>query len=222
LLDAIRVACPDAVMGTGYGMTEASGSVAMALGEDFIRNRASAGRVLNLVDMRIEGPDGAELPRGAAGEIVVRGAMVMQGYWNRPAETAAVLSPGGWLRTGDIGYVDDEDYVFIVDRKKDMVISGGENIYCAEVERVIGTMAGVGECAAFGIPDDRLGEVLVAVVVGHGLTADAIIAETGEQLARYKAPGHVAFSGEPLPRNAVGKVDKVKLRALWPALIGES
>jgi acyl-CoA synthetase (AMP-forming)/AMP-acid ligase II len=222
LLDEIRLACPDAVMGTGYGMTEASGSVAMALGEDFIRNRASAGRVLNLVDMRIEGPEGAELPRGEAGEIVVRGAMVMQGYWNRPAETAAVLSPDGWLRTGDIGYVDDEDYVFIVDRKKDMVISGGENIYCAEVERVIGTMTGVGECAAFGIPDERLGELLVAVVVGDGVTADAIIAETGEQLARYKAPGHVAFSSEPLPRNAVGKVDKNKLRALWPTLIGDS
>lgn len=222
LLDEIRQTCPQAVMGTGYGMTEASGSVAMAVGEDFIRNRASAGRVLNLVEMRIEGPDGEEMPVGDAGEIVVRGPMIMKGYWNRPEETSAVLSPDGWLRTGDVGYVDDEGYVFIVDRKKDMVISGGENIYCAEVERIMGEMPMITECAAFGIPDERLGELLVAVVVANGIDEHAIIAEVGEKLARYKAPGRVAFSVEPLPRNAVGKIDKIKLRALWPTLSGDA
>ena len=222
LLDEIRQTCPQAAMGTGYGMTEASGSVAMAVGEDFIRNRASAGRVLNLVEMRIEGPDGEELPVGDAGEIVVRGPMIMKGYWNRPEETSAVLSPDGWLRTGDVGYVDDEGYVFIVDRKKDMVISGGENIYCAEVERIMGEMPAVTECAAFGIPDDRLGELLVAVAVAKGIDENAIIAEVGEKLARYKAPGRVAFSTKPLPRNAVGKIDKIKLRALWPTLSGDA
>ena len=165
LLDAVREICPQAVMGTGYGMTECSGSVAMAVGEDFVRNRSSAGRVLNLVDMKIVGQDDVELPRGEAGEIVVRGAMVMQGYWNNPQATAEVLDSDGWLKTGDIGYVDDEDYVFIVDRKKDMVISGGENIYCAEVERVMSELPEVTECAAFGIADDRLGELLVAVAV---------------------------------------------------------
>lgn len=221
LLDEIRAACPRAVMGTGYGMTETAGSVAMAVGEDFIRNRASAGRVLNLVDMRIEDSDGAVLGSNQPGEIVVRGAMVMQGYWNRPEETAAVLSDDGWLRTGDIGYVDDEGYVFIVDRKKDMVISGGENIYCAEVERVMGELPGISECACFGIADDRLGELLVAIVVGDGLTEGEIIDAVGEKLARYKAPGRIAFSPEPLPRNAVGKVDKVRLRALWSGLSGE-
>lgn len=222
LLDEIRQTCPQAVMGTGYGMTEASGSVAMAVGEDFIRNRASAGRVLNLVEMRIEGPDGEEMPVGDAGEIVVRGPMIMKGYWNRPEETSAVLSSEGWLRTGDVGYVDDEGYVFIVDRKKDMVISGGENIYCAEVERIMGEMPMITECAAFGIPDERLGELLVAVVVAKGIDEHAIIAEVGEKLARYKAPGRVAFSVEPLPRNAVGKIDKIKLRALWPTLAGDA
>ena len=222
LLDEIRQTCPQAVMGTGYGMTEASGSVAMAVGEDFIRNRASAGRVLNLVEMRIEGPDSAELPVGEAGEIVVRGPMVMKGYWNRPEETSAVLSPDGWLRTGDVGYVDAEGYVFIVDRKKDMVISGGENIYCAEVERVMGEIPSVTECAAFGIPDERLGELLVAVAVAKGIDEHAIIAEVVEKLARYKAPGRVVFSTEPLPRNAVGKIDKIKLRALWPTLVGDA
>jgi acyl-CoA synthetase (AMP-forming)/AMP-acid ligase II len=221
LLEEIRAHCPQAAMGTGYGMTECSGAIAQAVGDDFTRQPSSAGRVLPLVDVRIEAPDGSILPRGEAGEIVVRGAQIMAGYWNRPEDTAAVLSADGWLKTGDVGYVDEENYVFIVDRKKDMVISGGENIFCAEVERVMGEMPGIAECAAFGIPDERLGELLVAVVVGKGLSADVIKHEIGEQLARYKAPGHVAFSPEPLPRNAIGKIDKIKLKAMWPDLIGD-
>jgi long-chain acyl-CoA synthetase len=138
LLDEIREACPQAVMGTGYGMTEASGSLAQAVGDDFIRNRASAGRVLPLAQVRIVSPDGAVMPMGESGEIQLKGAMVMAGYWNRPEETAAAFTEDGWLRTGDVGYIDAEGYIFIVDRVKDMVISGGENIYCAEVERVMG------------------------------------------------------------------------------------
>lgn len=220
LLEEIRAVCPQAAMGTGYGMTECSGSVAQAVGEDFTRKPSAAGRVLPMVEMRIETPDGRILPEGETGEIVVRGAQVMAGYWNRPEETAAVLSADGWLKTGDVGYVDDEGYVFIVDRKKDMVISGGENIYCAEVERVMGEMSGIVECAAFGIADERLGELLVAVVVAQDVSADSIKHEVGEKLARYKAPGLVAFSADPLPRNAVGKIDKVKLRAMWPELNG--
>jgi acyl-CoA synthetase (AMP-forming)/AMP-acid ligase II len=218
LLEEVRSVCPHAQMGTGYGMTEFSGSVAQAVGADFLRKKASAGRVLPLVDMRIEAPDGTPLPAGQAGEIVVRGAQTMQGYWSRPEDTAAVLSADGWLKTGDVGFVDEEGYVFIVDRTKDMVISGGENIYCAEVERVMGGMPGITECATFGIPDERLGELLVAVVVAEGLTAEAIAHEVGEKLARYKAPGRVAFSPQPLPRNAVGKIDKKRLREMWPTL----
>jgi len=221
LLEEIRAVCPQAAMGTGYGMTECSGAIAQAVGDDFTRQPSSAGRVLPLVDVRIEASDGSILPEGETGEIIVRGAQIMQGYWNRPEDTAAVLSADGWLKTGDVGYVDDEGYVFIVDRKKDMVISGGENIYCAEVERAMGEIAGITECAAFGIADERLGELLVAVVVANGLTEAAICGEVGEKLARYKAPGRVAFSPDPLPRNAVGKVDKIKLKALWPTLIGD-
>ncbi len=221
LLDAIRDACPQAVMGTGYGMTEASGSLAQAVGEDFLRKRSSAGRVLPLAQVRIVATDGRAQPTGQSGEIQLKGAMVMAGYWNRPEDTAAAFTADGWLRTGDVGYTDDEGYIFIVDRVKDMVISGGENIYCAEVERVLGELDGVGECAAFGIPDERLGELLVAVVRGERLTEQQVKDWVGERLARYKAPGHVAIVTDALPRNHVGKVDKIALRAAWPKLHGE-
>ncbi len=221
LLDEIRAVCPQAVMGTGYGMTEASGSLAQAVGEDFIRNRSSAGRVLQLAQVRIVAPDGAVMPTGQSGEIQLKGAMVMAGYWNRPEETAAAFTADGWLRTGDVGYVDAEGYIFIVDRVKDMVISGGENIYCAEVERVMGEIPGVGECAAFGIADERLGELLVAVVRAEGVDEQAVKEWVGERLARYKAPGRVVIISDPLPRNDVGKVNKVALRAAWQTLSGE-
>lgn len=222
LLEAIRAACPHAQMGTGYGMTECAGSVAQAVGADFTAKPEAAGRVLPLVEIRIEGPDGETLSQGEPGEIVVRGPMVMRGYWNKPEQTAAVLSPDGWLKTGDVGLVDADGHIFIVDRKKDMVISGGENIYCAEVERAMGAMPGMVECAAFGIPDERLGELLVAVVVAPDLTEAAILAHVRDTLASYKAPGRVAFSEAPLPRNAVGKIDKIALKALWPQLTGET
>ena len=221
LLDGMRELCPQAVMGTGYGLTETTGTVAMAVGEDFLRKRASAGRVVPLVEMRVEAPDGSELPRGEAGEIVVRSAQVMQGYWGMPDETAEVLSADGWLHTGDVGYLDDEGYLFIVDRKKDMVISGGENIYCAEVERVLSEMPEISECATFGIPDDRLGELLVAVVRAEGISENDIINHVAERLARYKAPGRVAFLTGPLPRNHLDKVDKIALRQSWAELVKE-
>lgn len=218
LLDSLREACPHVVMGVGYGMTETSGAFAQCLGEDFLRNRAAAGRVLPLAKVKVVDPDGNELPIGSSGEIMVRSAMVMSGYWNREEDTAKAFTADGWLRTGDIGYVDEEDFVFVVDRTKDMVISGGENIYCAEVERVLGELAGVTEGAAFGIPDERLGELLVTVVVGEDLDEKTVINWVGERLARYKAPARVVFLPEALPRTHLGKVDKVALRAAWPTL----
>lgn len=220
LLNEFRAICPQAVMGVGYGMTETSGSVAMAMGEDFIRKSNAAGRVLPLVELAIRGDDGAELAVGEVGVITVRGPMVMQGYWQHPDATAAVLSADGWLDTGDIGRIDAEGYIYIVDRAKDLVISGGENIYCAEVERVMSAMPQVIECAAFGIPDERLGELLVARVVGKDVDAAAIIAEVSDKLAHYKAPGKVQVNNEPLPRNAVGKIDKIRLRREWPGMQG--
>jgi len=222
LLEAIRAACPHAMMGTGYGMTECAGALAQAVGADFMRKRASAGRVLPLADVRIVAPDGTIEGPGGTGEIQVRGPFVMQGYWNRPEATAAAFTADGWLRTGDVGFVDDEHYIFIVDRVKDMVISGGENIFCAEVERVLGEQAGVHECAAFGLADDRLGERLVAVVKGVGLDAQALIEAVAHNLARYKAPTDIVIQHETLPRNDLGKVDKKALRQMWPGLSGKN
>jgi long-chain acyl-CoA synthetase len=219
LVDAIARACPHAVIGSGYGMTETTGTVAMAMGREFLRKRASSGRVMPIVDVRIVGEDGTILPAGAVGEIHVRGATVMQRYWGQPAETADVLDAEGWLKTGDVGRIDDEGFLFIVDRKKDMVISGGENIYCAEVERVLCEDGRVVECAAFGIPDPRLGERLVAVVaIGEARpdpSEEEMRALVAANLAAYKAPTRIVFTRNPLPRNAVGKIDKASLRDCW-------
>ncbi|EQB13614.1 class I adenylate-forming enzyme family protein [Novosphingobium lindaniclasticum] len=221
LLEEVRRLCPHSLLGTGYGMTETSGAIAQAVGEDFLRSRASAGRVLPLVDLRILRPDGSECKSGESGDILVRSAMIMTGYWNRPEETAAALTADGWLRTGDIGFQDEDGYITIVDRSKDMVISGGENIYCAEVERVLSELPQIKECATFGIADDRLGELLVAVVQADGLGEEAVREWVSERLARYKAPARVAFSPGPLPRNHSQKIDKIALRALWPQLAAQ-
>jgi acyl-CoA synthetase (AMP-forming)/AMP-acid ligase II len=177
--------------------------------------------VLPLVDLRIVRTDGGLCASGESGEIMVRSAMVMTGYWNRPEETAAALTEDGWLRTGDIGFQDEDGYITIVDRSKDMVISGGENIYCAEVERVLSELPQIKECATFGIADDRLGELLVAVVQADGLGEEAVREWVAERLARYKAPARVAFSPGPLPRNHSQKIDKIALRALWPQLAAQ-
>ncbi|WP_066531835.1 class I adenylate-forming enzyme family protein [Sphingobium sp. EP60837] len=218
LLEEVRKLCPHSMLGTGYGMTETSGAIAQAVGADFLAARTSAGRVLPLVDLRIEREDGTVCGPNQTGEIIVRSAMIMSGYWNRPEDTAKTFTADGWLRTGDIGYQDEDGYIFIVDRAKDMVISGGENIYCAEVERVLSEMPQITECATFGVADDRLGEALVAVVQAKGLDERSIINWVGERLAPYKAPVRVAFSSEPLPRNQSEKIDKIALRALWPQL----
>ena len=149
------------------------------------------------------------VPAGEQGEIWIRGPMNFRGYWNKPEATRETLTDG-WVRSGDIGYMDEEGFVFITDRKKDMVIRGGENIGCQEVEAAIYDHPDVSECAVFGVPDERLGEALAAVVVpkpGRSLAADDIKAHVAGHLARFKVPEHVEFMAE-LPRNASGKVLK--------------
>jgi len=208
---------PNAVPGTGFGLTESTGAVALAVGEEFLAHPHAAGRVLPTAAVRIVGPDDRLLPPGEPGEICLRGITIMLGYDGEPEETARALDAEGFLRTGDIGYIDADGFICVVDRKKDMVISGGENIWCAEVERVLLASPDVLEAAAFGVPDARLGERLVAVVVpragsGARLTPAAMQALVGAQLAAYKVPGEVVVQAAALPRNQLDKVDKRVLR----------
>ncbi len=174
----------------------------------------SVGRSLPGVDVRIVDDQGKELPRGTVGEIVVRGLNVMQGYWNKPEETAQALR-AGWLHTGDGAYMDKDGYIFVVDRLKDMIVTGGENVYSIEVENVIARHADVAMCAVIGIPDDRWGEAVHAVVVlkpDAKLDEAALRAHCRTTLAGYKCPRTIEFCDE-LPTSAAGKVLKRDLRA---------
>lgn len=169
----------------------------------------------DLADMRVIDDDGNPLPLGEVGEIAVRGPMVMSGYWGRPEDTAATMDADGWLRTGDIGRIDETGYVAIVDRKTNMVICKGENIYCAEVERVIANHPDISEVAAFGIADERIGERLAVAVVsdpGKAVTEDQVRQQVRDHLAEYKVPSDIFLRDAPLPRNATGKVDRQVLR----------
>src|SRR5690606_35163941 len=165
--------------------------------------------------------DGSDMAPGEKGEVVVAGPNVMLGYWGRPDATAAVMDDG-WFRSGDVAVVDDDGYVAIVDRLKDMIISGGENIYPAEVEDAIYSHPGVAECAVIGVPDDRWGEVGRAIVVrragpdGDGLDEAALLAHLDGRLARYKLPRSVVFT-DALPRSGAGKVLKDRLRTTFGA-----
>ncbi len=198
-----------------YGMTETNGLAASNAGDNLRQRPTSCGKPMPpLVQMRITGSDGIEVPRGTTGEIQIKGPMVFSGYWNRPDATAETLVDG-WVRTGDIGHMDEEDFVYITDREKDMIIRGGENIGCPEVEAVIFNHPKVSECAVFGIPDERLGETVAAAVMvtpNELLTVGDIQSYVGEHLARFKVPEHVWIYEDHLPRTASGKIFKRGLR----------
>ena len=173
----------------------------------------AAGRPVTIAEVRIVDGEGRELPPGEVGEITARGPMVMQGYWNRPAETAAALKDG-WMHTGDMGRLDADGYLFVVDRLKDMIVSGGENVYSAEVENAIAQLPQVAMCAVIGVPDERWGERVHAVIVareGQPLTEAEVIAHCRERIAGYKCPRSVEFRSE-LPLSAAGKLQKFQLR----------
>ena len=204
-----------------YGMTETSGAIVRLEHQDHDPDGErrhllrAAGKPLPEVDIRIVDPDtSGDVPTNTVGEIWTRSPYNMVGYWQKPEETASTILEGGWLRTGDAGYMDDEGYLFLHDRIKDMVVSGGENIYPAEVENVLLGVPGVGDAAVIGVPDDTWGETVKAVVVrapGSDVAADAIIAFCRERLAHYKCPTSVDFT-ETLPRNPSGKILKRELR----------
>lgn len=216
LLAEITKAFPRAVPGTGFGMTETTGAVAMSVGEEYLQRPGTAGRVLATTEVKVVREDGSIAASGEPGEICLRSASNMLEYWGDREETARAFDEEGYMRSGDIGYVDEEGFLYIVDRKKDMVISAGENIYCAEVERVLLAHPCLAEAATFGVPDSRLGERLVAVVVPHASAGDVKAEQVqqfvGEHLAAYKIPTEVRVQREPLLRNHLDKVDKVFLR----------
>jgi acyl-CoA synthetase (AMP-forming)/AMP-acid ligase II len=205
----------------GYGQTEATASLTMLTHADHERALAgkpdlllSAGRPIAGTRIRIVDAQGRDLPAGGIGEIVVRGPQLMSGYWNKPAETAAAFLDG-WLRTGDIGRLDAEGYLYICDRAKDVIISGGENVYPREVENVLFTHPAIADAAVIGIPDVPYGETVLAVVVlksGETVSADELVTHCRRHLGGYKLPRRVEFVAG-LPRNPSGKVLKKVLRA---------
>ena len=197
----------------GYGMTEAAPGALLLDAADAGAKAGSAGVPHFFTDVRVTGPDGAEAAVGERGEICVRGPNVMPGYWGQPGASAAVLD-GGWLHSGDVGVTDASGYVTVVDRIKDMIISGGENIYPAEVESALLEHPAVADCGVIGVPDGTWGEVGRAVVVlrpGTAVTGPELLAFLDGRLARYKIPKSVRFSGA-LPRTATGKILKKQLR----------
>ncbi|MCX8498926.1 MAG: class I adenylate-forming enzyme family protein [Caulobacteraceae bacterium] len=199
---------------TGYGMTETSGIITSISGDFFIDRPDSAGPPVATLIVKVVDDAGNTLPVGEVGELWVKGSPVIKGYINRPDATASTIVDG-WLQTGDVARLDEEGFIYIVDRKKDMVLRGGENVYCAEVESCIFRHDAVAECCVFGVPDDRLGEeVAVAVVLhpGASLTAEALREHCAGLIAKHKAPRYVWFLDEPLPRNASGKFLKRELR----------
>ncbi len=206
---------PGGTAGNGYGMTETNGLATSLAGPALLERPGSCGRPIPpMASLRITDAEGRELPRGATGEIWIKGAMNFRGYWNQPEATRETLVDG-WVRTGDVGHMDTEDYLFITDRAKDMVLRGGENIGCPEVEAVIHAHPAVYECAVFGVPDERLGETVAAVVMvrpGARLSETELTAYVGEHLARFKVPEHVWLVNEQLPRIASGKIYKRGLR----------
>ena len=199
---------------TGYGMTETCGIITAIASDFFVDRPESAGPAMPCYETKVIDAEGRDLPPDQVGELCVRGAQVIKGYLNRPDATAESIVDG-WLRTGDIARLDEEGFIYIVDRAKDMVLRGGENVYCAEVESAIFDHETVAECAVFGVPDDRLGEeVAAAVVLAEGATlgADELRAFLKERIAGFKIPRYLWFLEESLPRNANGKFVKRELK----------
>lgn len=206
----------------GFGLTETSPIAACLAPEDVVDHAGSIGRPVNFNEFKIVDEEDREVPVGAVGELCVQGANVFAGYWDRPAETADALR-GGWFHTGDMATVDSDGFYTLVDRKRDMIITGGENVYPIEVEQVMYEHPDVTEVAVIGVPDEQWGESVAAVVVlrdGGSVTADELRNWTRERVARFKAPKQIHLV-EELPRNATGKILKRTLRQTWGGTAGQ-
>lgn len=218
LLSQLQELLPGTGFTQGYGMTEASALLTILSREDHEEGGKllqSAGRALPGVRLSIQDPDGNRLAQGEIGEVCAQGGNFMREYWGRPDATAEAFR-GGWYHTGDAGYLDERGYLFLVDRVKDMVVTGGENVYSAEVENAVGSHPAVAQVAVIGIPDDRWGEAVHAIVVlkeGETATEEELIAHARESIAGYKVPKSVELRTEPLPLSGALKVLKRELRA---------
>jgi acyl-CoA synthetase (AMP-forming)/AMP-acid ligase II len=217
LLERIRDELQPESMWAGYGLTEATSLVTTTLADDDFEHLAgTAGRPAWDVEVRIVDDTGAALPAGEPGEVVVRGFNVMSGYWDDPERTAEAIDTDGWLHTGDIGTLDEHGYLRITDRKKDMILVGGFNVYPAEVERILGRYEGLQSIAVVSVPDERLGEVPVAFLVpvpGAAIDEAAFLSWARQRIANFKCPRRAHVLAE-LPRNASMKVLKGELRQL--------
>ncbi|MGB3867087.1 MAG: long-chain-fatty-acid--CoA ligase [Xanthobacteraceae bacterium] len=211
---------PGAAFSQSYGMTELSPMATCLSAQDHRLDGdtwrlRSAGKAVPGIEVRVVDANDAPVATGVVGEIVVRGPTVMQGYWRQPELTATALR-GGWMHTGDGGYLDADGYLYVVDRVKDMIVSGGENVYSTEVENAIASHPAVAQCAVIGIPDDRWGEAVHAIVVpraGGEIDAAALDRHCRALIAAYKCPRSIEVRTEPLPLSSVNKINKAALRA---------
>ena len=215
-VDRLRQSFPNSQPALGYGLTETNAVGCGNFWGNYAAKPASTGRAqVPFVELAILGEGDKHLPTNERGEIAIRSAANIKGYWRNEAATAAAFTADGYIRTGDIGYVDEDGYLFIVDRKKDIIIRGGENISAAEVEAALYGCEGVAEAAVIGVADDRLGEVPVAILhrrEGSSLTEDDLRAFLDGRLSAFKVPARMIFADEPLPRLGTGKFDRILLK----------
>ncbi len=218
-VERLKQEFPNAQPALGYGLTETNAVGCINFWGSYAAKPASTGRAAKpFVDVAILGAGDAHLPPGERGEIAIRSAANIKCYWRNPEATKAAVTADGYVRTGDIGHFDEDGYLFIVDRKKDIIIRGGENISAAEVEAACYDCADVAEVCVFGVPDDRLGEVPIAIIYpqdGSGLDETGLRAFLEARRAAFKVPARMIFSDEPLPRLGTGKIDRVALKAQY-------
>ncbi len=201
--------------GIGYGLTETNAVTAINSGDFYIQKPMSCGMPAILGEIMITDDEGKAVAPNETGEICIKGSFVFKGYWKNEKATAEAFYPGGWFRSGDLGHVDDDGFLYVSDRAKDMVLRGGENVYCAEVESAIYDIAGVQEAAVYGLPDTRLGEIVACTIVpssGASIDPESVKEHLGKSLAKFKVPEDIVISMEPLPRNASGKFLKRVVR----------
>lgn len=217
LVSTIKKRFPDAAPGNGWGMTETCATATLNIGEDYVNRPGSAGAPPKAVELKVCDENGNTLPQGEVGELWCKGPMNCKLYWNRPEATAETFRDG-WVVTGDLARIDEEGFLYLVDRAKDMLIRGGENVYCIEVENALYEHSAVMDAAVVGIPHKVLGEEVGAVVQlkpGKSVTEDELRAHAANHLATFKVPVKILFMSEPLPRNANGKILKPVLRELF-------